>query len=161
MSPGTFSKIHIQVVFAVKGRISLISPRWENELYKYISGTISKKDQKMLAVNGAYDHIHILLGMRPTCCLSDLVREIKKSSNQFLKEKGFVDRKFAWQGGFGAFSYAPEQVPNVIAYIRNQKDRHKTRSFREEYIEFLETFEVDYEERFLFEDVDHKGEAEF
>jgi len=84
---GTFSQIYIQVVFAVKGRESLIAPTWEDELHKYLSGIVRNNQQKMLAINGMSDHIHFLIGMRPTCCLSDLIREIKKSSNTWVKEK--------------------------------------------------------------------------
>lgn len=80
--PGTFSQIYIQIIFAVKGRHSLIGSSWEEEFYKYITGIVRNKDQKMLAINGIPDHIHFLIGMKPSCCLSDLVREVKKSSNQ-------------------------------------------------------------------------------
>ena len=87
MSTGTFSQIYIQIVFAVKGRQNLILPSWEDELYKYITGVIQNKGQKLIAINGMPDHIHILIGMKPICCLSDLVREVKKSTNSFIKEK--------------------------------------------------------------------------
>ncbi len=100
---GTFSQIYIQLVFAVKGRNSLISNLWEEELYKYITGIVRNKEQKMLAINGMPDHIHLFIGMKPSCCLSDLVREIKKSSNNFINEKKFTDFKFQWQEGYGAF----------------------------------------------------------
>lgn len=93
--PGTFSQIYIQVVFAVKGRDSLIHNSWEEELYKYINGIVRNKEQKMLAINGMPDHIHFVIGMRPTCCISDLVREIKKSSNEFINEKKFLNKKFS------------------------------------------------------------------
>ncbi|MEG9328141.1 IS200/IS605 family transposase [Salinimicrobium catena] len=97
--PGTFSQIYIQLVFAVKGRRSLISEQWEQELYKYITGIVTNKNQKLLAINGMPDHIHILIGMKPSCCLSDLVREIKKASNEFIKTKGYSRSKFDWQEG--------------------------------------------------------------
>ncbi|MCE3229405.1 MAG: tpn [Bacteroidetes bacterium] len=100
----TYSQIYIQIVFAVRKRNSLIHPSWENELYKYITGIIQNKGQKLIAINGMPDHIHILIGMKPTCCLSDLVREIKKSSNEYVKENGFTKTQFQWQEGFGAFS---------------------------------------------------------
>ena len=121
----TFSQIHIQIVFAVKRRQNLILPSWEQELYKYITGIIQKKDQKMLAINGMPDHIHIFIGMKPNCCLSDLVREVKKSSNAFVNEKGFTKTKFQWQEGFGAFSYSHSALSMVIKYIENQKEHHK------------------------------------
>lgn len=148
---GTFSQIYIQVVFAVKGRDSLIQSSWEQELYKYITGIAQKKEQKMLAINGMPDHIHFLIGMKPSCCLSDLVREIKKSSNEFIKEKKFIENKFNWQEGYGAFSYSHSSLDNVIAYIMNQKERHKKITFKEEYVEFLTEFKIDHKPEYLFE----------
>ena len=132
--PSTFTQIYIQVVFAVKGRQSLIKHEWEENVYPYITGIVQNKKQKMLAINGMPDHIHFLIGMKPTCCLSDLVREIKKSSNDFIKEKKFCNG-FYWQDGFGAFSYDHSQLNKVIAYIMNQKEHHCKRTFKEEYME--------------------------
>lgn len=122
--PGTFSQIYIQIVFAVQNRNAVISVTWEEELYKYITGIVRNKGQKMLAINGMPDHIHFLIGMNPACCLSDLVREIKKSSNEFIKENKLSKLKFNWQEGYGAFSYSHSQVDNVIKYIMNQKVHH-------------------------------------
>lgn len=150
----TYSQIYIQVVFAVKGRNSLIQSSWEEELYKYISGIVKNKEQKMLAIGGMQDHIHFIIGMKPSCCLSDLVREVKKSSNEFIKEKRFTKFKFQWQEGFGAFSYSHSNLDNVIQYIMNQKEHHKKRSFREEYLEFLRKFEIEFKEDYLFEWID-------
>lgn len=147
----TYSQIYIQVVFAVKGRQSLIQDSWEEELYKYITGIVQNKGQKMLAINGMSDHIHILIGMRPSCNLSDLVREIKKSSNGFINEKKFCPFKFEWQEGYGAFSYSHSALDNVIGYIANQKEHHHKKSFREEYVDFLKKFEVEFKEEYLFE----------
>jgi len=151
MNPGTFSQIYIQIVFAVKGRKSLIHQSWEDELYKYITGTIQNHGQKLLAINGMPDHIHILIGMKPTCTLSDLVREVKKSSSVFVREKGFTQLKFEWQKGFGCFSYSHSAFSNVIRYIENQKEHHKKRSFKEEYLEYLDKFYIEYDGRYLFE----------
>jgi len=148
---GTFSQIYIQVVFAVKGRNSLIASSWEEELYKYISGIVSNKEQKMLAINGMPDHIHFLIGMRPSCCLSDLVREIKKASNEFVNEKGLSKFKFQWQEGYGAFSYSHSALDNVIAYINAQKEHHKKKSFKEEYKDFLDRFQIEHKDEYLFE----------
>lgn len=149
--PGTFSQIYLQVVFAVKGRDSLISASWEEELYKYISGIVRNKEQKMLAINGMPDHIHFFIGMRPSCCLSDLVREIKKSSNDFIKEKQLSKFRFQWQEGYGAFSYSHSHLDNVISYIQNQKQHHKKQTFRQEYLDFLQKFQVEFKEEYLFE----------
>lgn len=151
MSSSTFSQIYIQLVFAVKGRASLVLPQWEDELYKYITGVIQNKEQKLLAINGMPDHIHILIGMKPTCCLSDLVREIKKSSNVFINEKGFVKGKFEWQSGFGAFSYSHSSLDNVIKYIQNQKTHHNSKTFKNEYKDFLQKFQVEFRDEYLFE----------
>ena len=147
----TFSQIYIQIVFAVKGRENLIQPNWEEDLYKYISGIVRNKEQKLLAINGMPDHIHFLIGMRPTCCLSDLVREIKKSSNQFINERKFLENSFYWQEGYGAFSYSHSALDKVIRYIGNQKEHHKKQTFREEYLEFLTKFQIEYKEEFLFD----------
>ena len=147
----TFSQIYIQVIFAVKGRENLIKNDWEEELYKYISGILRNKEQKMLAINGMPDHIHFLIGMKPSCCLSDLIREVKKSSNEFINEKKFTKHKFYWQDGFGAFSYSHSSLDNVISYINNQKEHHKRQTFRDEYLTFLKKFQIDYKDEYLFD----------
>ena len=147
---GTFSQIYIQVVFAVQNRESIIQPSWDEELYKYISGIVRNKEQKMLAINGMPDHIHFFIGMKPSCCLSDLVREIKKSSNDFIKEKKFSKSKFNWQEGYGAFSYSHSQIDSVIKYIMKQKEHHKKQTFRDEYLDFLKKFAIEFKEEYLF-----------
>lgn len=149
--PSTFSQIYIQIVFAVKGRESLIHSSSEEELYKYITGIIKNKEQKLIAINGMPDHIHLLIGMKPTCCLSDLVREIKKSSNDFIKEKKFIKGKFSWQEGYGAFSYSHSSLDNVINYIKNQKEHHQKKTFKEEYLELLHKFEIEFKPEYLYE----------
>jgi putative transposase len=147
----TYSQIYIQIVFAVKNRESLIQSEWEVRLYKYITGIVQNKGQKMLAINGVSNHIHFLIGMKPTCCLSDLVREVKKSSNEFINTSEFSKFKFNWQEGFGSFSYSHSQLDDVIAYVMNQKEHHKKRTFKDEYIDLLKRFEVDYDEKYLFD----------
>jgi len=147
---GTFSQIYIQIVFAVRNRDAMISSVWEEELYKYITGIIKNKGQKMLAINGMPDHIHLFIGMKPSCNLSDLVREIKKSSNKFISEKKFSMFQFNWQEGYGAFSYSHSQIDNVIKYIMNQKDHHRKLTFREEYVDFLRKFDIEFNDEHLF-----------
>ena len=154
MSVSTFSQIYIQIIFACKSRESLIKKDWEEELFKYITGIVQNKGQKMLAINGVSDHVHFLIGMNPSCCLSDLIREIKKSSNTFIKEKRFSKYKFEWQQGYGAFSYSHSSLDNVISYIQNQKEHHKQKSFKEEYISFLKKFEVNFKDEYLFKWID-------
>ena len=151
---GTFSQIYIQIIFAVKYRQSLIHADWEEELYKYITGIITNKGQKLLAINGMPDHIHIFIGMRPSCCLSDLVREIKKASNDFIKEQKFTKFDFQWQDGYGAFSYSHSSLDNVIRYIENQKEHHRKKTFKVEYKEFLTLFQIEHKDEYLFEWID-------
>ena len=145
----TFSQIYIQIVFAVKGRENLIHPSWEEELYKYISGGVKSQDQKLLAINGMPDHIHLLVGMKPTCCLSDLVREVKRASAVFIRTKGVAH--FQWQTGFGAFSYSQSHVDKVIQYIMGQKEHHRKRTFKEEYYTLLQRFNIEFDEAYLFD----------
>ena len=147
----TFSQIYIQVIFAVKGRNSFIHISWEEELYKYITGIITNKGQKLIAINGMPDHIHILIGIKPSCCLSDLVREIKKASNTFINEKKFSKFRFEWQEGYGAFSYSHSSLDNVVGYIQSQKEHHQKKSFKVEYIDFLKKFEIEYKNEYLFD----------
>lgn len=147
----TYSQIYIQVIFAVKGRGCLIDYTWEEELYKYIAGIIQNKGQKLLVINGMPDHIHIFIGMKPDCCLSDLVREIKKASNEWVNSNKFTRQRFFWQEGFGGFSYSRSQLDNVVKYILNQKQHHAKKSFKEEYLELLTKFQIEYNEKYLFD----------
>lgn len=149
--PNTFSQLYIQIVFAVKYRNALIDFEWEERLYQYITGIVQNKGQKMIAINGMPDHIHIFIGMKPSCCLSDLVREVKKSSNDFINENKLSKIKFYWQEGFGAFSYSHSHIDNVYKYVMSQKEHHKKTTFKEEYIDFLEKFEIEHDEKYLFE----------
>lgn len=147
---GTFSQIYIQVVFAVQNREATIASSWEEELYKYISGIVRNKQQKLIAINGMPDHIHFFIGMKPSCCLSDLVREVKKSSTEFIKEKKYSTFNFNWQEGYGAFSYSHSHIDSVAKYILNQKEHHKKQTFREEYLDFLKKFEIEFKDEYLF-----------
>src|ERR1700733_6655618 len=144
--PHTFSQIYIQYVFAVKGRQNLIEPSFQDELYKYIAGIVEGKDQKSLAVNGMPDHVHVLVGLKPAMRISDLIRDIKNNSTNFINEKGILNQKFSWQDGYGAFSYAESNFGSVIDYIKNQKEHHKKKTFRQEYSNFLKKFNIPFEE---------------
>ena len=148
---GTFSQIYIQVVFAVKGRQNLIGKQWKEEINKYIAGIIKGKEQKPIIVNGMPDHIHAFIGLRLAMAISDLVHEIKNNSTNFINEKQFVKGKFSWQEGYGSFSYSHSHIQNVYNYILNQEEHHKKKSFREEYIELLQKFEIEFNEKYLFE----------
>ena len=148
---GTFSQLSIQIVFAVKGRENLIASGCKDELNKYIAGIIKGKEQKSIIVNVMPDHIHAFIGLRPIMSISDLVRDIKNNSSNFINNKKWLKGKFSWQEGYGAFSYSHSHIEKVYNYILNQEDHHKKKTFREEYVGFLKKFEVDYNEKYLFE----------
>ena len=148
----TYTQLYTHVVFAVKGRSNLISKKWKETLYQYITGIITHKNQKLMIINGMPDHIHILIGLKPDCVLSDLVRDIKANSSKWINENKFVLGKFEWQTGFGAFSVSQSQVQTVINYILNQEEHHKKKTFREEYIEFLNAYQIDLKKEYIFDD---------
>jgi putative transposase len=149
--PGTFTQIYIQIVFAVQGRQNLIKPSFEEELYKYISGIVSAKEQKSLAVNGMPDHVHVLVGLKPSMRVSDLVRDIKNNSTNFINKHDWLKTAFSWQEGYGAFSYSQSNFGKVIDYIKNQKQHHQKKTFKQEYLSFLKKFNICFEERYLFD----------
>lgn len=148
----TYTQLYFHIVFAVKGRQNLISKKWKDELYKYITGIISNKNQKLMIVNGMPDHLHLLIGTKPNCNLSDLVRDIKANSSKWVNEKGFINGKFEWQTGFGAFTLGQSQIPKILNYIKKQEEHHRKRTFREEYIEFLNAYEIEFKNEYLFTD---------
>lgn len=147
----TYSKIYLQIVFAVKYREGLISKSWKQELYGFIGNTINAKGHKTFIVNGVEDHLHILLSLTPTQSISDLVRDVKRSSSLFINEQKLVRGKFAWQEGYGVFSYSPSHVDRVHKYIQNQETHHQKRTFKAEYLELLNRFEIDFDDRYVFE----------
>lgn len=147
----TYSQIYIQIVFAVKGRQNLITKEKREELHKFITGIVSNREQKLLAIFAMPDHVHILVGMKPNIALSDLVRDIKAGSSKFINDSKWINGKFNWQEGYGAFSYSKSQLDNVIKYILNQEEHHKKQTFKQEYHSFLEKFEIKYDKKYLFE----------
>ncbi|MBK8488995.1 MAG: IS200/IS605 family transposase [Chitinophagales bacterium] len=148
---GTYTQLHIQIVFAVKGRKNLISNTWKEELNKYISGIITGKEQKSIIVNGMSDHIHVFVGLKPSMPISDLVRDIKNNSTNFINDNNWLKSDFSWQEGYGDFSYSHSHVSRVYNYILNQEAYHKKRSFKEEYIGLLKKFQIEYNEKYLFD----------
>ncbi len=147
----TYTQLYIQLVFAVKGRTNFIEQSWEDELYKYITAVVQNDRHKMLAINGIPDHIHIFLGLNPAFSVSDLVKDIKRASNNWINNKGFTKGKFEWQSGYGAFSYGKSQIDQVFKYVLNQKTHHAKLSFKNEYIKLLKLFEIDFKDEYLFE----------
>lgn len=150
----TYSQVYIHIVFAVKGRQNLIHANIREELHKYIIGIVTNRDQKLLSIFCMPDHAHLLIGLKPSISISDLVRDIKAGSSKFINDKKLIKGKFNWQEGFGVFSYSRSQIDTVIKYIQNQEKHHSKKSFKEEYLEFLKKFTVEYDERYLFEWID-------
>ena len=146
----TYSQIYLHVVFAVEGRQNLIALEHNDELQKYITGIVTAQKHKLIVINNMPDHLHLLVGLRPDAALSDLVREVKAGSSKFINEKRWVLGRFSWQEGFGAFSYARSQLGAVIRYIQNQQKHHAKKSFRDEYLELLEKFGVEYDRKYIF-----------
>ena len=146
----TYTQIHLQAIIAVKFRNALISPSWKERLHQYITGVLQNHQHKMLAINSMPDHLHLFFGFRPTQSLSDLMRVVKSESSEWINKEHFSSSVFRWQEGYGAFSYARSQVKTVAEYVQNQEIHHHKKTFLEEYQDFLQKFEIDYEERFIF-----------
>jgi REP element-mobilizing transposase RayT len=137
---------------AVKYRQSLIQPEWKAQLHKYITGIVQNHDHKMLAINSMPDHLHLFIGFRPRQPLSDLMRLVKGESSEWINLQQFTPAVFRWQEGYGAFSYSRSHVQRVINYVLNQETHHRKQTFLEEYRQFLDQFEVDYDERYIFKE---------
>lgn len=147
----TYTQIYIQIVFAVKGRQNLITKENREELHKLITGIVTNRGQKLFAVFAMPDHVHILVSIGPTILISDLVRDIKAGSSKFINDKKWIKGKFNWQEGYGAFSYSKSGVDSVVKYILNQEEHHKKKKFKDEYLDLLEKFEIEYDQKYLFD----------
>ena len=146
----TYTQIHIQCVMAVKFRASLIEASWKEQLHKYITGIVQNHGHKMIAINSMPDHLHLFIGFRPNQSLSDLMRLVKGESSEWINKQQFTPAAFRWQEGYGGFSYSRSHVQAVTDYIMNQEEHHRKKTFLEEYQQFLEQFEVEYDERYIF-----------
>ncbi len=152
----TFTQLHIQLIFAVQNRTGLIDKFWKDRLYAYMTGIIQNNGHKLLIINGMPDHVHILIGFRTTQALSELVQVVKRDSSKWINENKLVRGKFSWQEGFAAFSYSHSHLQNVIEYIKNQEEHHRKLTFLEEYKLFLEKFEIEFDEKFIFKEIQEK-----
>lgn len=148
--PNTYTQIYLQTVFAVKHRYGLIQPIWSEDLYRYITGIVQKQDHKLLAINGMTDHIHVFIGINPKQSISDLMQDVKGDSSRWINDNRLTMGRFAWQTGYGAFSYGHSQIDNVVKYIHNQQEHHQKLTFIDEYTTFLRKFNVPYDERYVF-----------
>ncbi len=154
MKPGTFTQIYIQLVFSPFKREYLIKNEYKSELYKYMNKTIQNLKHKPIIINGMPDHVHILVGLNPNQSISDLVRDVKRSSSLFINEKNWCRGNFKWQSGYGGFSYGRSQLNDIYEYISKQESHHKKITFKEEYVGFLKKFEIQFDKQFLFQFID-------
>jgi putative transposase len=146
----TYTQINIHYVFAVKYRAATIESSWETRLHKYITGIFENNGTKLIQFNGTADHLHILTGLNVNNSISSIVGNVKAESSRWINNEALTKNKFAWQEGYGAFSYSASQLPDVIRYIQNQKIHHRNYLFKDEYKALLKAFEIPFEERFVF-----------
>ena len=147
----TYSQVYLHFVFTVKGKQNLLLPKHNDELQKYITGIVQNRKQKLLAINNVSDHMHLFVGFGTTITMADFMEEVKAISSKFINTKGWIRGRFEWQRGYGVFSYSRSQIDDVIKYIMNQQEHHKKQSFKEEYIDLLKKFEIEYDEKYLFD----------
>jgi len=149
----TYTQLYIHCVFAVKFRQAVIEPDWEDRLHMYITGIVQNNGHKMLAINSVPDHMHLFVGLNPKQSISELLMLVKGDSSEFINKQRFTKRKFQWQDGYGAFSHSRSQINGVVRYILKQKEHHSEKTFREEYLEILKKNNVDYDERYIFQEL--------
>lgn len=150
MKPGNFTQMYVQLVFAVKNREAVLTTDIRSTVFEYISGIITNMKHKSIIVNGVSDHVHILIGMNPMISISKTVHDIKRNSSLFINDSKLSKGKFAWQEGYGAFTYSRSQLDKVFHYISNQEKHHEKSTFRKEYLKILELYNIEYDERILF-----------
>ncbi|MEZ5014733.1 MAG: transposase [Chitinophagales bacterium] len=152
--PNTYTQLYVHAVIVISHRNNIISPEWEIDLYKYMSGIITNKRNKSILVNGYKNHVHLLYGQNPGVCISDTLRDVKNNSTNFLNKNFFIGKGFSWQEGFGAFSCSRRDLERVYAYIERQREHHEKKTFREEYLELLKEYHIAYNERYVFKDIE-------
>jgi REP element-mobilizing transposase RayT len=148
----TYTQLHIHFVFAVKYRAAVILPVWEERIHKYITGIVQNNGHKMLAINSVSDHLHLFTGLNPKQSISDMMRLVKGDSSEFINLHKLTQRKFQWQEGYGAFSNSHSQIDGVVKYILNQKEHHKKKTFRDEYLGMLRDYGIEYDNKYIFHD---------
>ena len=147
--PSTHLSLHYHIIFSTKNRTPIIASAWRERLHAYLGGVLRNMGGVAEAAGGVSDHVHLLTGLRATHCLADAVRDIKAVSSRWVHEEMNV-ADFAWQEGYGAFTVSGSQREQVCDYIARQEEHHKTRTFQEEYVEFLQRYGIDYDGRYLW-----------
>ena len=149
----TYHQVYLQFIFAVKYREAVLDKKWRSTVFGVIGNLINETGCKTLIVNGVNDHVHCFLGLKPVVSISELMKTVKAKSSKYINDHELINRRFEWQEGYGVFSYSHSQINQVIQYITNQEEHHKNQMFREEYLEFLNRFEIPYDERYIFEEL--------
>lgn len=149
----TFHQLYIQAIFAVKNREALITNDCKSKILNVIGNLINETGCKTLIVNGTKDHVHCLIGLKPTISISELMRIVKGKSSRFINDHRLTKHKFEWQEGYGVFSYSKSHIDAVYKYIANQERHHKKQNFKDEYFSFLDKYNVKYDERCVFENL--------
>jgi len=149
----TYHQIYLQTVFAVKYRKAIIDKAWSSQLYAVIGNLINETNCKTIIVNGVEDHVHCLIGLKPVVSVSELMKTVKAKSSKYINDHTLTPSRFEWQEGYGVFSYGQSQVDKVYKYIQKQEAHHKKQTFREEYLEFLKKFKIDYDEKYIFQEL--------
>jgi putative transposase len=153
----THTQINIHFIFAVKGRENALQDEYREELHRYIAGIINKRSNVVLAINSVSDHIHIFVGLHPMQAPGLLMRDVKSASSAFINKKRKANRKFSWQDGYCAVSHSQSQRGQVIRYIKNQQKHHQIKSFRDEYLELLQKFEIVYDLKYVFDEEEERA----
>ncbi|WP_163712658.1 transposase [Mangrovibacterium lignilyticum] len=151
MKPASYSQLYIHIIFAVGNQNASITPAIRKHIFMYLDATITQMGHKSIIVNGTSNHVHLFFGLNPNKSISETVLDLKQNSALFINEAKLCPDQFYWQAGYGAFSYSHSNVVPIYYYILNQHIHHRTKSFREEYICILEKFEINYDERYLFD----------
>ena len=149
----TYHQMYIQAVFAVKYRKAVLHKDWRKDVFAVIGNLINETGCKTIIVNGVEDHVHCFLGLKPTVSISELMKTVKAKSSKYINDNNFLLDRFEWQVGYGAFSYSQSHINRVFKYIENQEEHHRKKSFKEEYLKYLDEYKIPFEERYVFEDL--------
>ncbi len=149
----TYSQIYVQIVFAVKYRKALLDKAWRSQVFGVMGNLINEANCKTIIVNGVEDHVHCFVGLKPAISVSELMKIVKAKSSKYINDHSLTRERFEWQTGFGVFSYSQIDIERVFKYIQNQEEHHRSKKFKEEYLELLKEYQVEYDEQYLFEDL--------
>src|ERR1700761_3695861 len=146
----TYHQIYIQTVFAVKYRAAVIDKTWQSQLFGVIGNLINETGCKTIIVNGVEDHVHCFIDLKPAISVSDLMKTVKAKSSKYINDHSLTPERFEWQEGYGVFSYSRSHIDRIYKYIQNQEEHHRKQSFRQEYVDLLNEFGVEYDEQYIF-----------